>query len=799
MKRNTPKILKLKLDKIKNSFEDIPNTVPQNMKETFNFKGRKSPAIAAKVMEIMFESDTIMYDPFMGAGSFIYAAMGKAKKILGTELDNYTFSVVSMLMNNLDLKKLEELFVEIKEDVHEAIMKLYETTCCGEKNYISKLLFDPARGRDGYFNPLPNREIHNGRNIKFIHPCPICGNVSKSFEEEDYQKLEAIEKTDRGRFPKTNYIANSRINITPSVGADRYDVLFTPRSQLALLMLQDAIDRLQPSGEKNALEHILVASLSLARTAMYGSSTDILYHMVHNKAQEMNVWTLFEKKYRNLCKFKTEYADREIGACGSEVIIVGKDYAQYIEENPDLKIDCIYTDFPYTDQVPYLERNQLYRIWLETFVGSEYALTPEMLASEIVVTNAESRKQKNKDNYYRDIDRMFSLFYRILNKNGLVFLTVKLGASSYLKTYVKLINLARKNGFEHEFQIGIEKKDPTIRKQAAFLKTFTKEMLVVFRKLPEDERYWYIKDENYEFLLIKKIYLRLAGSNNPITLTSAVKTICDDLRDRHSYLVTEYDISKINTILQRNFSINAGHIQINDNHLYLDIEDSADLFVKLYDLIPVFIRKLLIDKGRFVLEDIYFEIINSLCAGDPWTIIQILEGEDHQKDIENLILNYCKLESGYYIERTDLKKPKEDAVDISTMTGSDFEMLIYDLLKKDGYKNVLRMGGAGDLGVDIMAVKPMNGKVLHYIFQCKRWAANVGSDPIQRLFAERERMKLDHAVCVTTSGYTNDGKKVAKALSIKIVDGKSLLLLLDKYFPGEYYNSLLQEASHGAK
>lgn len=793
MKRETPPHLRTKLDRIKDYLALIPNTVPQNMKETFNFKGRKSPIIAEKVMEIMYDSNTIMYDPFMGAGSFIYAAMGKARKIIGTELDNYTFSIVHMLMNKLDLTKLDELFVIIKDSVYNDIMELYETTCCGEKNHIRKLLFDPARGREGYFNPLPNREIFKGRNIKFTDPCPICGSKDKRFDEDDYQKLFAIEAMNTDRFPKVTYIANSRINITTSTGADKYDALFTPRSQIALLILQDAINKLEASDEKMALEHVLVTSLSLARIAMYGSSTDILYHIVPHKAQEMNVWSIFEKKYRNLLKFKETYADKEIGVCGSDVAIVGIDYARYIEENPDLKVDYIYTDFPYTDQVPYLERNQLYRIWLETFVGSEYALTPEMLNSEIVVTNADTRKNKNIENYYRDIDRMLSLFNRILNENGLIFLTVKLGAASHLKTYVEIINLARKNGFEHEFQLGIEKNDPTLRKQAAFLKTFTKEMLVIFRKLSENEKYWYIGEENYEFLLVKEIYTRLTGSNNPLTLTSAVNIICEDLKSRYSYLVHNSDLIKIKNIIQSNFSVNSGHIQINDNHLYLDIEDSSDLFVKLYDLIPIFIRKLLNDKGRFVLEDIYFELINSLCDGNPWTIIQILDEENHQKDIENLILNYCTLYNGYYIERSDLIKPKVDAVDVSTMTGTDFEVLICDLLKKAAYNNVLRRGGAGDLGVDIMAVKYKNDKTLHYIFQCKRWAAKVGSDPIQRLFAERERMKLDCAVCVTTSNYTNDSKKVAKALNVETIDGKNLLVLLNKYFPGEYYNSLVQQ------
>ena len=205
---------------------------------------------------------------------------------------------------------------------------------------------------------------------------------------------------------------------------------------------------------------------------------------------------------------------------------------------------------------------------------------------------------------------------------------------------------------------------------------------------------------------------------------------------------------------------------------------------------PIFIRQLLNSKGKFVLEDVYFELVNSLCDGNPKTIAQILDDESHQRDIENLISNYCQKDGQYYVEREDIRKPNEDAVDISTLSGTDFEILVQGLLKEDGYENVIKMGGAGDLGVDIIASKRQQGRLLHYIFQCKRWASNVGSDPIQRLYAEKMRRGLDYAICVTTSGYTKDGKKVAIDLDVEIVDGNQLMKHLNRYFPGEYYNGI---------
>ena len=791
MRKQIPEKIKSRLNKIKTAIEDVPNTVPNEMRTTFNFKGRKSPIIAEKVIEAISDSDDVIYDPFMGSGSFVYAAMGKVKKIYATELDNYTFNAVSVLMNKVDMLKLSELFDAVKEDVYEQIMKLYETSCCGSKNYISKVLFDPEEGKEGYFNPSNNREIIDGKNIKLIEKCPVCGGKSKKFDEDDYQKLVSLEKVNVERFPRNQYIVNSRINITSSTGADKYDRIFTQRNKIALLTLQDAINKLEPSDEKDILEQVLVASISLARIAMYGSSTDILYHVVGHGAQDMNVWLLFEEKYKSFCKFKLTYSDKQIGTTDSSVIIANKDYAEYIKENPNLKVDIIYTDFPYTDQVPYLERNQLYRIWLEKFYDSKYALTEDMLKQEIVLTNAESRIEKRDiENYYKDIDNMFSHFYRVLNEDGLVFLTMKLGKAKYFKTYIEIVNLARKNGFEYAYQIGVEKKDPTIRKQSAFTNTFMNEMIVAFYKLPKEDRYWYIGNENYEFLLVKKVYLYLIRTKEYVTLSSAITLVCNDLKSKYSYLASEQDILKIKALLQQYFKVDVGCIQIDNNQLYLDIEDTTDLYTKLYDLMPIFIRQLLDSKGKFVLEDVYFELVNSLCDGNPKTIAQILEDENHQRDISNLILNYCEKDGQYYVERKDISKPNENAVDISTLSGTDFEILVQNLLKKEGYENVIKMGGAGDLGVDIIASKRQQDRLLHYIFQCKRWASNVGSDPIQRLYAERMRRGLDYAVCVTTSGYTRDGKKVAFDLHVETVDGNQLMQRLNKYFPGEYYNGI---------
>lgn len=198
-----------------------------------------------------------------------------------------------------------------------------------------------------------------------------------------------------------------------------------------LLILQEEISKLPSSKEKDFLQQILVSTLSLARVAMYGSSTDILYHVVNEKAQDMNVWDLFESRYKKFCRFQNEfnYALTDDFSNGKKYSVFNADYYQYLEKHPDLIFDAIVTDFPYTDQVPYLERNQMFRIWLNHFdeEKEKFVLTKNMLNAEMVVTNAVERKDKNLENYYLDIDKMFKCFSEHLEDGSPVVIFTKLG------------------------------------------------------------------------------------------------------------------------------------------------------------------------------------------------------------------------------------------------------------------------------------------------------------------------------------------------------------------------------------
>lgn len=783
-------------ERIELSLYNVKNIVPRFISETYTFKGRKCPAIIERIISVLTNENDLILDPFMGSGTTLIAAQNTTRRFLGIELDNYTYSINKVLFETIDRNKLNLTFKRVEQSVKAKIMSLYETECCGHKNFIKKVLFDPQDGKDGFFYPIPNREINNGRNIKLLNQCPICGAIDKQFDEKDWQRMENQLFLSADKFPTDTYIVNSRINITASTGAHKYDAIFTHRNKLALLMLQEEISKLNKGKEKEFLQQVLTSALALSRIAMYGSSTDILYHVINDRAQDMNVWELFESRYHKFCKFNDNYKCTlaDDFSRDNKYTVINSDYYRYLNSNPQIIADAIITDFPYTDQVPYLERNQMFRVWLNHFSDNKenFSLTEQMLNDEMVVTNADSRQNKTLSNYYHDIDKMFKTFSEHLAPGAPVVIITKLGKMKYFNVFARIVDFARKNGFEYTFRIGVEKNDPTLRKQSAYKNTLIDEVVIGFEKLPEDKRYFYIDDINYEAKIVDDIYKELKKTKDtPYTITAAVNKIRKELVQRgiHFNETLSQDIVKI---INDNFYVdNNQEIQLDKKKLYLDQEDEDTLFKKLYELVPFYVSNLLNKKGRFVLEELYVELIDELSDGNNKTLFSLLNDDDNIKEIDALVADKTDTDGKYYVKKQLPKDFNADAIDIATMDPYDFEDLCKVLLEKENYVDVHRKGGSGDLGVDIVA-KFFNGNSSEtWLIQCKRWVSKVDATPIQRLVSERERLGANKVACYTTSDFSRDAQKIASLQNVELINGKDLIILLNKHFPGKYYNSNL--------
>lgn len=113
-----------------------------------------------------------------------------------------------------------------------------------------------------------------------------------------------------------------------------------------------------------------------------------------------------------------------------------------------------------------------------------------------------------------------------------------------------------------------------------------------------------------------------------------------------------------------------------------------------------------------------------------------------------------------------VRRPSISMSAVDLMSGSEFEQFCADILRKNGFHNVEVMGGSGDQGVDIVAVK---GKE-RYAVQCKCYSSNLGNTPVQEVFAGKIYYECDAAAVMTNSYFTAGAIELAESTGVLLWD-----------------------------
>jgi len=134
------------------------------------------------------------------------------------------------------------------------------------------------------------------------------------------------------------------------------------------------------------------------------------------------------------------------------------------------------------------------------------------------------------------------------------------------------------------------------------------------------------------------------------------------------------------------------------------------------------------------------------------------------------------------IGRQKRKQLIEDAADstnpnaLNGMTWQEFEMLVGEAYRRQGF-NVREMGGGGaDGGVDLVLTKN-DQKVL---VQCKQWKTfKVGVKIVRELYGVMAAQKAQGGVVVTSGVFTQEAKAFADGKNIALIDGEKLRRVID--------------------
>lgn len=108
---------------------------------------------------------------------------------------------------------------------------------------------------------------------------------------------------------------------------------------------------------------------------------------------------------------------------------------------------------------------------------------------------------------------------------------------------------------------------------------------------------------------------------------------------------------------------------------------------------------------------------------------------------------------------------------LSQMSWRDFEVMVGEYFRRQGF-HVTDVGGAGpDGGVDVLLQKGSDT----YLVQCKQWRAlRVGVLPVRELYGVMAARRVAGGFVVTSGDFTDEARSFAQGREIQLINGQAL-------------------------
>lgn len=112
---------------------------------------------------------------------------------------------------------------------------------------------------------------------------------------------------------------------------------------------------------------------------------------------------------------------------------------------------------------------------------------------------------------------------------------------------------------------------------------------------------------------------------------------------------------------------------------------------------------------------------------------------------------------------------------LNDMCWEEFESLVGEYFRRDGF-HVTRKGGNGsDGGVDLVLRR---GNEKHLV-QCKQWRSyKVSVQPVREFYGVMAASGAAHGYFVTSGVFTDDARKFVQGLNLELIDGKKLKTMI---------------------
>ncbi|MCZ2104915.1 MAG: restriction endonuclease [Burkholderiales bacterium] len=118
-----------------------------------------------------------------------------------------------------------------------------------------------------------------------------------------------------------------------------------------------------------------------------------------------------------------------------------------------------------------------------------------------------------------------------------------------------------------------------------------------------------------------------------------------------------------------------------------------------------------------------------------------------------------------------------DAAVLDGVSWQEFELLVGEAYRQQGYRVTEIGGGGSDGGVDLVLTK--GGK--KFFVQCKQWKAyNVGVATVRELYGVMAAQGATGGFVVTSGRFTEDAQAFAQGRNVQLVDGDRLRAMIQR-------------------
>lgn len=395
--------------------------------------GKKPFNEISKFIDLYTELGETVLDSFCGSGVTLIEALKANRKCVGVDLNPIAIKLAKVSMTAVDIDEVNKTFREIKKKLQSKINSLYEIDENGEKTLVTHTIWKNGEPIEVWYSTNKSKKsIRTGTATDVEMACNPA--IAPKW------------------YPTATMYENSRINV--SKGQTVAD-LFTPRALVGLSLILDGIKQISNENIRDIFEITLTGTLSQASNLVFvirgrkkneGEAPKaevgswVIGYWVPEEHFEINVWNCFENRFKRIQKGINEVNG----------LFLNRD-EQYFDDNARLingtatnlplkndSVDYVFIDPPHANRILYMEQSLMWNAWLQLDSNIDWD-------SEIIVSEAKQRREKNADNYKELLNQAFSEIQRVLKPERYFSMAFNCLDD---KTWIDTLNLFIQHGFE---------------------------------------------------------------------------------------------------------------------------------------------------------------------------------------------------------------------------------------------------------------------------------------------------------------------------------------------------------------